>query len=189
MNCRVRFRAGTLTAILLALNVAAASGHRWSDWHWHWNKHALAIIVESPNYNPEIAAARTDWSTHTHLELIPATAHGSADVSVVAADYGDTGWAGLASVEAVGRNPGDNCATEQNSCHVTHAHARYNIEAGGKRGVGKDSDVRGYFCQELGHTWGLDHSDNGDCMGKNYFEKNNSNLSGPHDWADTDAAQ
>jgi hypothetical protein len=72
-------------------------------------------------------------------------------VHVFDGNYGANGWAGLASLESV------------SGSHILHAHARinyyYSMSSGYKQGV---------FCQEVGHTFGLDHSNTGSCMGLGY---------------------
>lgn len=44
-------------------------------------------------------------------------------------------------------------------------------------------EVQGIFCQEIAHTWGLDHSATNDCMGYGYYY-NNTYYYGPHNDSD-----
>lgn len=154
---------------LLALNMQVAIAHRWSSWH------QPDRTVNTWNFatrSAEANAALNDWDSRTILSFPRQSSH--TDISVFDGNFGDTGWGGLASVESSGFGWWD-CWWW---CHVDHGHARYNSFYGGSSGTGSGSDIRGIFCQEIGHLLGLDHSNTGDCMGKSYF--NNINVTGTH---------
>lgn len=74
------------------------------------------------------------------------------DISVLDGNYGNTGWGGLASIES------------SSGCTILHGHARVNLYYSYT-----SNGIRGVFCQEIGHPFGLDHSNDGGCMGGGYF--------------------
>jgi hypothetical protein len=160
------------TVALLAANVGVASAHQWSN--WHWDKSGPMIVIQNYIFGTNTAQAelaRQDgWNKIGILYNYSVNYH--TDVSVFGGNYGPTGWWGLASIEDA--DWGWHCF---GWCHIGHAHARYNSYYGGTA-----ADIQGVFCQEIGHAWGLDHSNTGDCMGKGYF--NNINVYGPHNNTD-----
>jgi hypothetical protein len=179
-------RWAALAVVLLFANVGFALAHNW--WYWTWGRTDMKVF-EATRYVTEAEAARKDWIyPHTHLSLLLSAKH--ADISLIDGDYGKTQWSGLATVESSGRYWPWACGGSV-ACRFVHAHARVNTAEGLRSGAGPKSDIRGVFCQELGHTLGLDHSIHtenrrtNDCMGKGYG--NNSNVAGWHAWADINA--
>lgn len=169
---------GTLGLLVLALllaNYNIAFGHKW--WKWHWDQSTIKLGIWS--CATEANAARVDWDSHTDLSLPTSSSH--TDVSVWCDNFGNTGWWGLASIE----DPDFDWWHLWCWCRIDHAHARFNTYYGGTTGSGAGSDKRGVLCQEIGHTFGLDHSNTGDCMGKGYY--NNINITSAHNWADINA--
>lgn len=162
-------------AVLLCFNLALVSGnvaaHNW--WSWHWDKSTLGVYVYGPS-TAESRQAIYDWHSMTDLSLPERTSH--TDVSVFAGNYGDTGWGGLASIESYSWDW--HCWWW---CKITHAHARYNSYYGGSSWW-----IRGVQCQEVGHTFGLDHNNRGGCMGLGYYA-GSSNRPSSHDVSDVNA--
>lgn len=158
--------------VLLIANVKVAYLHQWSN--YHWDKTGTHIVIQNYIYGSQTQAAenaRLDgWNKIGILYNYSVNVH--TDVSVFGGNWGATGWWGLASLEDM--DWGWHCF---GWCHIAHAHARFNEYYGGTQ-----ADVQGVFCQEIGHTWGLDHSDTGDCMGKSYY--NNINVYGSHNNTD-----
>ena len=167
---RARRRTAVLLGVVLVLLAAnLALAHDWGFWHQH--KRTLGISIEATNAT-SAEAARADWGAGFNVMVLPRVTHHS-DVSVLDGDFGDTGWGGLAEI-----------ITYFQHCHfinslgtcdqffpgITHAHVRLNTFYFWENlNTGTVVDAgRGVFCQEIGHTFGLDHSPDG-CMGKGYF--------------------
>ncbi|HEY3107980.1 MAG TPA: hypothetical protein VGL23_04465 [Chloroflexota bacterium] len=173
--------AGVLTTGLLVANIGVASAHQWcSGWPsgcFHWDKGGSMIVIQNFIYGSTTTQA--EWARQDGWNKIGILYNYSVpyhtDVSVFDGNFGPTGWWGLASLESVDWDWGCFCYD-----HISHGHARFNTYYGGTTGYG--GDIQGVYCQEIAHTWGLQHSDTGDCMGKGYF--NNLNFYGPHNNAD-----
>jgi len=167
-----------LTSLVLLIgNFQIAVAHNW--WFWHFDTSTIGILISGTN-GTQANDARIDWDSHTDLSLPRSTSH--TDISAIGGNFGATGWWGLASIEAPGIDWPWHCgwAFFAPICRVAHGHARFNTFYGGTL-----ADVQGVYCQEIGHLFGLDHSNTGDCMGKSYF--NAINLTGPHNWSDINA--
>ena len=168
---------GVVTTGLLLANIGVASAHQWcSGWPsgcYHWDKSGSMIVIRNYIYGgtqTQAEWARQDgWNKIGILYNYRVNYH--TDVSVFDGNWGSTGWWGLASLEDVDFDW--NCVCWD---HIAHGHARFNTYYGGTSGSG--GDIQGVYCQEIAHTWGLQHSDTGDCMGKGYY--NSVNVYGSH---------
>ena len=155
-------------ALLLVANVFVAKqalAHQWGS--WHWNRYGSSVTINAYNtasYRSEASSAINDWSNNTILYVPQVGSH--SDIHVFDGNYGATGYGGLAEIISYSGN------------HITHGHARvnyyYSMDSGYKRGV---------FCQEVGHLFGLDHSNTGSCMGLGYWA-GNGYTTNAHDHSD-----
>ena len=163
---------GLLVLALLAANVQFVSGHDW--WAWHWERTSLNHYVFGSRVAQSLAAVN-DWKACVRdLTINVVTSH--SHISVFNGNYGATGWWGLASIESYDFDWWHRWCW----CRITHAHARFNDYYGGT-----PAQVQGVQCQEVGHTYGLDHSNTGDCMGMGYY--NSITVTGPHNASDINA--
>lgn len=158
-------RAGVILAVVVTALLAAstAQAHQWGS--WHWNRYGSSVTIRAYVSGPNVTwsrAAVADWDRNTILYLPDPGSH--TDMSVFAGNYGNTGWGGVAEI------------INYSGSHITHGHARVNTYYG----YGQ-SDFIGIQCQEVGHLFGLDHSNDG-CMGKGYY--NNLNYTVQHNWND-----
>jgi hypothetical protein len=137
----------------LVVGVQAASAHPWAQ--WHWNRSGSAIYLYTQNtaaLYSQTNAARLDIQARPHPIYLPAVSY-HTNISIMDCYCGNTGWSGLAQM------------INYSYPIVTHAHATYNRSYG--------LPVQGIMCQEIAHTFGLDHAATGDCMGLSYFASSN----------------
>lgn len=153
MNRRTLAQVGLVFALAALLAAPAAMAHNWGC----WIQPNRTVIVRNTAVNSSQAnAALNEWDADTILSIPRVSTH--TEVSIYDGNYGNTGWGGLASIESA------------SGCSILHGHATlntyYSYTSNGKRGV---------FCQEVGHLFGLDHSNDGGCMGGGYFYDINTN--------------
>ena len=96
------------------------------------------------------SAAVSDWNNLTILNI--SSVSSGEETYSFAANSGNTGWGGLASI------------TNYSGCTILRATAQLNTYYSWTT-----NGARGVFCQEIGHTFGLDHSNDGGCMGGGYW--------------------
>lgn len=164
----------TVMSVMVMANIGLVSAHNWGT--WHWNKSGTNIQIQEYQYGSTTAqaeAARLDkWNKIGILYNYKVNYH--TDVSVFDGNFGNTGWAGLATIESADWDWGCWC-----NDHITHAHARYNTYYG----TGNLWYVQGVYCQEVMHTYGFDHNDSGGCMGLGYYAGSGNTISA-HDTSD-----
>ncbi|MFD1542807.1 hypothetical protein [Nonomuraea guangzhouensis] len=156
-----------MAATIVLIPVLAAPqalAHQWDG--WHWNRYGATVtinVLNTATYAAEANAALNDWDSNTILSLPRVGSH--TDISMFDGNYGNTGWGGLAEI-----------ISYMSGNHITHGHARlnyyYSYTSAMKQGI---------QCQEVGHLFGLDHSNNG-CMGLGYY--NNVTTTVAHNWSD-----
>jgi len=155
---------------LVAANVGVgiAQAHNWGG--WHWDKGGSAIHINENHSgghtSQSVAASENAYSTIGILYNSRLSTH--TDISVYDGAYGNTGWAGLATIEDSNWDWGCWC-----NDHIGHAHAKYNTSVGYS-----SSSIQGVFCQEMHHGRGFDHDNAGDCMGLGYFSGSSNVLNG-----------
>jgi predicted Zn-dependent protease len=172
---RGKILTGFLTLVtlgLVALNDQVLNAHQWGS--WHWDKSTIGMYVFGSHQN-ESRAAIADWDSHTQLSLPLRSSH--TDVSVFGANAGPVEWAGLASIKESAFDWWHKWCW----CKITHAHAQFNSYYNYS-----SASVQGVQCQEVGHTFGLDHSNTNGCMAKGYYSPS-SNFTNSHNWSDVNA--
>ncbi len=96
------------------------------------------------------SAAVNDWNSRTILNI--SSVSSGEETYVFNANSGNTGWGGLARI------------TNYSGCTILRATAQLNTYYSWTSNA-----ARGVHCQEVGHTFGLDHSNDGGCMGGGYW--------------------
>jgi hypothetical protein len=156
MKKRLGFIGPMVVGLLLLANIHAYTAHAHNWGSYHWDKGGSAIYVYQYNYaayaNEAELARRQAWNTIGILYNYAVNYH--TDVSVYDGNFGNTGWGGLASLESLDWDWGCWCFD-----HISHGHARVNMYYG--YGAWSRQFI---FCQEVFHTYGIDHDNSGGCM-------------------------
>ena len=142
MNRKSAFVAGTL--LIAGLAGSAAQAHQWSCFS------QADRNVKIRNTSSLASAAISEWNNSTILNI--SSVSSGEETYAFAANSGNTGWGGLASI------------TNLSGCTILRATAQLNTYYSWTTNA-----ARGVFCQEIGHTFGLDHSNDGGCMGGGYW--------------------
>jgi hypothetical protein len=142
VNRKSIFIAATL--LIAGLAGEAAEARRWGCWI------QADRNVRIRNTTSSASAAVSDWNSLTILNL--SSVSSGEETYVFNANSGNTGWGGLASI------------TNYSGCTILRATAQLNTYYSWSSNA-----ARGVHCQEIGHTFGLDHSNDGGCMGGGYW--------------------
>ena len=142
MNRKSVFIAATL--LIAGFAGQAAQAHRWGCWI------QADRNVRLRNTSSLATAAVNEWNGSTILNI--SSVSSGEETYSFAANSGNTGWGGLASI------------TNASGCTILRATAQLNTYYSWTT-----NGARGVFCQEVGHTFGLDHSNDGGCMGGGYW--------------------
>lgn len=149
--------AGIFLATVLVGTITKAD-HSWGTYHWARTSNPLVLKLGdnlSSYWDPYLATASSDWSASAVLDtsIVPGSAPRpktcrakAGRVEVCNATYGNNGWLGVAQVWVAGNHITQGTVKLNDSYFKT---AKYNTPAW-KNLV---------LCQEIGHTFGLDHQD------------------------------
>jgi hypothetical protein len=144
--------------VLVAFSPAAQANHSWGKYHWARKSNPFTLQLGnnvSSSWDSYLATTSADWSKSTVLDTTivagrtsPATCSPtSGRVEVCNAVYGQNGWLGLAQIWISGRQHITAGTTKVNDTYFSTP--KYNTTAW--RNL--------VMCQEVGHTFGLDHQD------------------------------
>lgn len=135
---------------------ASALTQSWNGYHWARTGPLLIGLGDNVSsvWDPYLSVAAADWTRAKNIDFrlqagtsSPATCAASyGNVQVCNANYGATGWLGIANVWASGGNHIVQATVKLNDYYFSQA--RYNTAA-----------YRSFVtCQEVGHTLGLTHT-------------------------------
>jgi len=176
------------TAVLAALVLvgAALGTHSWGSYHWSRTVNPFTLKLGdnvSPAWDSYLATTSSDWSVSTVLDTTIVTpgagitncGASAGRVEVCNNTYGSNGWLGVAQIWASG-------------AHITQATVKVNDTYFNTSTYNTTAWRNLVMCQEVGHTFGLDHQDEnsnntnlGTCM--DYTNDPSSNQHpNPHDF-------
>jgi hypothetical protein len=148
--------------MLAAFPLSAGASHSWNNYHWARTANPFTVKLGdnvSGSWDSMLRTASTDWSKATVLDTI-VVAGGtrpkscrptSGRVEVCSADYGNTGWLGVAQIWLSGSHIAQG-TVKNNDFYFGSSTYQYNNAA----------EMQHVICQEIGHTFGLGHtSENG----------------------------
>lgn len=156
--------------LLLALAGVAGASHSWGNYHWPSASTAKTPFTIqlgdnlSADWDPYLATSSTDWSVSAVFDTAVVAGGSrkrncgatSGRVEVCNDRYGFNGWLGVAQIWTSGD-------------HIAQATVRVNDSYLGSATYGTPAWKNHVICQEIGHTFGLDHQDEsgaslGTCM-------------------------
>jgi hypothetical protein len=146
-----------LALMLMMLFVGTATAnHSWGNYHWARSANPVQLSIGSnvsTAYKANLSTAVSDWDRSTVLSLAQVNGAGlrncgpvAGRVEVCSDSYGNRGWLGIAQIWASGD-------------HITQGTVQLNDSylIGGS--YNSDAWRQLVTCQEVGHTFGLDHQD------------------------------
>jgi len=172
-SARLASFVGLAAITLLTAASPAAANHSWGNYHFARTQNPFTVKLGdnvSSSWDSYLTATSSDWSRDrapTWLDASPEpfiasnplnTAVGpggttarkcrpsSSRVEVCDAAYGRNGWLGVASIWASGD-------------HITQATVKLNDTYFASGTYNTPAWRRSVMCQEVGHTFGLDHQD------------------------------
>lgn len=151
---------GAAVVVVGALASAAAANHSWGGYHWARTANPFTIQVGdnvTPSWDSYLRTAAADWSADTARNPLNATVVAGAGkgrcratsgrVEVCNGAYGNNGWLGVAQIWVT------------SSGHITRGTAKMNDTYFNTSKYNTAAWRGSVMCQEVGHTWGLDHQD------------------------------
>jgi len=149
--------------ILVTLAVtpySAGATHSWGNYHWARSSNPFTLQLGdnvSSAWDTYLGTTSSDWSQSSVLDTVIVPGHvtskalkrcaaTSGMVEVCNTKYGNNGWLGVASIWASGE-------------HITQATVKLNDTYFTTSTYNKPAWRNLVMCQEVGHTFGLDHQD------------------------------
>lgn len=135
---------------------SAYATHSWGGYHWARTSNPFRLALGdnlSGNWKPYLSTTSTNWSISDVLDtaIVPGQAKSncrptSGRVEVCNKSYGNNGWLGLAQIWISG-------------LHITQGTTKLNDTYFNTSTYNKPAWRNFVMCQEVGHTFGLDHQD------------------------------
>jgi hypothetical protein len=145
---------------LVAFPSSAYANHSWGGYHWARTSNAQFTLKMGDNvsglWDGMFNTALNDWSQSTVLNLTKVAGGTtpkkcrptSGRVEVCSADYGGVQWLGVATIWLTNGHISQG-TVKNNDHYFGNSTYRYNNTA----------EMQHVICQEIGHTFGLDHQD------------------------------
>ena len=141
-----------------ALPLALLANHSWGGYHWARTSNPFTLKLGdnvSSTWDPILNTTSTDWSKSTVLNttIVAGSANPrncrptSGRVEVCNSTYGNTGWLGVAQIWITG------------GTHITQGTVKLNDTYFNTPTYNTTAWRNLVSCQEVGHTFGLDHQD------------------------------
>lgn len=146
----------SISVIFSSVVTTVYANHSWGGYHWARTANPFTLTLGdnlSPSWDPYLATSAFDWSSSTVLDLavVPSFKGKTCKptlgmVEVCNGTYGKNGWLGIASVWA-------------NGTHITQGTVKMNDTYFNTTAYNTPAWKNLVLCQEVGHTFGLDHQD------------------------------
>lgn len=142
--------------MLSAVSQSAFASHSWGGYHWARTSNSFTLKLGdnlTSSWDPYLATASSDWSKSTVLDTVidagqsnKRCAATTGRVEVCNGKYGQNGWLGVAQIWLSGS-------------HITKGTVKVNDTYFSMARYNNTSEKKHVMCQEVGHTFGLDHQD------------------------------
>lgn len=157
---RLPFVAALTVALLAAGSAAADAHHSWGHYHWARTSNPFTVNLGSnvsSAWSSFLSTASSDWTKSSVLDapVGQGSTTGSrcdptrSTVQVCSSNYGSNGWLGLAQIWTTTGSHIAQGAVKVNDYYFGNSTYQYNNSA----------EQLHVMCQEIGHTFGLDHQD------------------------------
>jgi hypothetical protein len=157
---RILWAALLVGAVAAFSALPASANHSWNGYHWARTSNPFTVKLGdnvSGLWTNMLATASSDWSQSTVLDapVVPGGTRPKScrptagQVEVCSARYGNTGWLGLAQIWITGGTHITQGVVKNNDYYFGNSTYQYNNAA----------EMQHVICQEIGHTFGLDHQD------------------------------
>lgn len=146
-------------AVVLVIPATAQASHSWGGYHWARTSNPFTVKLGdnvTGAWDGYLMTTSSDWSQSTVLDTT-IVAGGSprpkqcrpttGRVEVCNATYGNNGWLGVAGISITG------------GTHITQAYVKLNDTYFNTAQYNTPAWRNLVMCQEVGHTFGLDHQD------------------------------
>jgi len=157
MTYRSRAAAAIASLAVAGFATVAYATHSWGPYHWARTSNPFTVKLGdnvSSTWDTYLAEASSDWSVSTVLDTTVVAGGGgkncrasSGRVEVCNRKYGFNGWLGLAQIWV------------NSTSHITQGLVKLNDTYFNTTTYNKPPWRRLVMCQEIGHTFGLDHQD------------------------------
>jgi hypothetical protein len=158
---RLRKLAATAAAVALAtlaLSSPASANHSWGNYHWARTSNPFTLKLGdnvTSAWDSYLSAASSDWTQSTVLNTTivagstnPKNCKATTGmVQVCNSTYGNNGWLGIAGISVTG------------GTHITAGYVKLNDTYFNTPTYNTPAWRQLVTCQEVGHTFGLDHQD------------------------------
>jgi hypothetical protein len=149
---------GLVSVALAGATSIASATHSWNGYHWARTANPFTVKLGnnvSSAWTSYLNQASADWSSSDVLNTTVVAGQAkprncrptSGRVEVCNATYGNTGWLGIASISITG------------GTHITAGTVKLNDTYFNTATYNSPSWRALVTCQEIGHTFGLDHQD------------------------------
>ncbi len=153
-----RFFFSFITFLLIATSAGVAyASHSWGPYHWARMSNPFTLKLGdnvTSTWDAYLAEASSDWSVSSVLDTAIVGGQGgkncratSGRVEVCNRKYGNNGWLGIAQIWVNGNG------------HITQGLAKMNDTYFNTSTYNMPAWRRLVMCQEVAHTFGLDHQD------------------------------
>jgi len=146
----------TVSIAIGAFALVAGASHSWGGYHWARTANPFTLKLGdnvSSAWDSYLGTASTDWSLSSVLDtvVVPGQARSNCRatagrVEVCNKFYGNNGWLGIAQIWVSGT-------------HIMQGTVKMNDTYFNTSTYNKPAWRQFVMCQEVGHTFGLDHQD------------------------------